>query len=160
MRLLRLFGDRAPYRHVQHYGDQPSQAWMQQEQERLVDIAVDLGIDTKINRHEGSIELLFNDVKDAGMFRLRAYGNDHNPGRHVHRETFEPGDDAYRDAWIAHAREAIDQMGLACRIEQDGDQVNFRFDTNGDVSLFTEMRDRGVFHHNALIDIGGPTAEP
>ena len=133
---------------------------MQHEQQRLTDLAVDLGIDTRVTRSRDYIELDFKNVKDAAMMRLRAFGNDYNPGRHVHQENFEAGDEPYRDAWLKHARTAIDEMGLACRIEDDGNQVFFRFDTTGDVALFTEMRDRGVFHQLALADIGGPTAAP
>ena len=160
MRLFKLFGDRAPYKHVQHYNGEASEAWMQQEQTRLADLAVERGIETRIDRNGSDIELSFANVKDAAMMRLRAFGNDYNPGRHVHQENFEAGDEPYRDAWLKHARAAIDEMGLACRIEDDGNQVFFRFDTTGDVALFTEMRDRGVFHQLALADIGGPTAAP
>ena len=157
MGLFRLFGDRAPYKHVQNYGSEPSAAWMQAEQDRLTQIAIDLGLDVRLDRAGGDIELRFKNVKDCAMFRLRAFGNDYNPGLHVHEENFVEGDEAYRDAYLEHARQAINELGLACRIEQDGNQVFFRFDTVGDVALFTEMRDRGVFHHKALHDIGGPT---
>lgn len=156
MVLRRIFGDRAPHRHVQQYHG-ASEALLRQEQERLADLAAEMGIDTRITRHGQTIELGFGNVKDAAMLRLRAFGNDYNPGRHIHEEKFEAGDEPYRDAWLAHARTAIDELGLACRIERDGNQVFFRFDTTGDVALFTEMRDRGVFHRLALADIGGPT---
>lgn len=159
MILNRIFGDRAPHKHVQIYRD-ASDAWLEREQERLTQIAMDLGMDTKITRHGDQIELAFNNVKDSALLRLRAFGNDYNPGRHVHEENFEPGDELYQDAFLTHAQAAIDETGLACRIERDGSQVFFRFDTNGEHALFTEMRDRGVFHHLALTDIGGPTMQP
>jgi hypothetical protein len=156
MVLKRIFGDRAPHKHIQQYHG-VSEAWMQGEQQRLADIAIDLGIETQIVRSGDQIELGFKNVKDAAMLRLRAFGNDHNPGRHVHSESFEAGDEAYRDAWLEHARAAIDELGLPCRIEADDNRIHFRFDTNGEHAIFTEMRDRGVFHRLALADIGGPT---
>ena len=159
MGLHRIFRNHAPHRHVQRYQN-ASVAWMAREQERLSNIALELGIDTQICRYGNCIELGFKNVQDAAMLRLRAFGNDYNPGQHIHHETFETGDEPYRDAYLNHAKAAIDDLGLACRIERDGNQVSFRFDTNGDHAVFTEMRDRGVFHHLALTDIGGPSLIP
>lgn len=160
MVLRRIFGDRAPHKHVHTYNGSPSDAWMQREHDRLTDIATDLGIKTRIIRTSDRIELQFGNVKDSALMRLRAFGNDYNPGQHVHEENFVPGDESYRDAYLAHARRTIDELGLPCRIEQEGNQVFFRFDTTGDVAIFTEMRDRGVFHKLALHDIGGPSPVP
>ena len=160
MVLKRIFGRRAPYTHSQHYDHSPSDAWMEGEQQRLLDIAAELGIDLQLVRQGDDIQLGFKNVKESAMMRLRAFGNDINPGMHIHEENFDPGDEHYRDAWLTHARAAIDELGLPCRIEQNGNQIFFRFDTTGDVSLFTEMRDRGVFHRLALQDIGGPTVQP
>ena len=160
MVLRRIFGGHAPHTYTQHYRDNPSDAWMEQEQQRLVDIADELGIDLQLVRLGSEIHLGFANVKDSAMMRLRAFGNDYNPGRHVHLENFLEGDELYRDIYLSHARAAIDELGLACRIEQNGNQVAFRFDTTGDHAIFTEMRDRGVFHRLALQAIGGPTAQP
>jgi|GEM_PF-6189134 len=132
---------------------------MEREQERLIGIAEDLGIDVHLVRHRDEILLGFTNFKDGALMRLRAFGNDYSPGQHVHNEAFMAGDETYRDRYLTHARTAIDELGLSCQIEQDGNQVAFRFDTTGDHALFTEMRDRGVFHQLALQDIGGPTAQ-
>ena len=81
MALNRIFGDRAPYKHVQTYWVNPSDTWMQREQERLSDIAIDLGIDIRINRSGNRIEMAFGNVKSASLMRLRAFGNDYNHGQ-------------------------------------------------------------------------------
>lgn len=160
MVLKGIFGGRAPYTHTQHYEHNPSEAWMEQEQQRLIGIAEDLGIDFQLVRQGNEVHLGFGNVKDAAMLRLRAFGNDYNPGKHVHLENFVEGDELYRDAYLVHAQAAINELGLSCRIEQKGNQVAFRFDTSGDHAIYTEMRDRGVFHQLAMQDIGGPTAQP
>ena len=159
MVLRRIFGDRAPHKHIQSYPS-VSESWMQREQERLEQIAIDLGIDTRITRHRDEIEIEFNNVKDSALMRLRSFGRGYNPGQHIHEENFEAGDEAYRDAYLIHAQAAIDEMRLACCIERHGNQVYFQFDTIGEHALFTERRDRAVFHHLAVTDIGGPTSQP
>ncbi len=157
MALQSISGDRAPYKHV-HNCHGASDAWMLQEFQRLSEIADDLGINTRIVSHDDRIELEFENVKDCALMRLRAFGNDYNPGQHIQDVNFQPGDDLYQEAYLTHARTAIESMGLACRIERnDAHQVSFRFDTVGDHALFTELIDRGVVHQLALADIGGPT---
>lgn len=132
---------------------------MEQEQERLNRIAIDLGINARMVRRGTQIEIEFDKYMDSARFRLRAHGNDYNPGHHSHTEHFKEGDERYRDAWVRHVQRSIDELGLKCRIVRNGNEVTFNFDWSGDLMQFSDLRNQNVYHCLALAEIDGPIAQ-
>lgn len=150
MSLASLFGGRAAHRHVQTYTAAPSDDEMAREIERLGSLAVELGVNVAIARQDDSLVFEFDSFLDLVRFRLVAFGNDRNPGHFVHRQIFAPGEDVYRRAWLRSAAAALDELGIAHRVEKNGYEAAFRFDTVAEHAVFAELVNRNVFHNAGL----------
>ena len=156
MNIRRFFSVQAAHIHTHTYHDQPSEAYLAREQEKFVDLAEEMGITTRIVRAGDSIQFEFENFHDSAIFRIKAFGNDINPQNHLHTENFKPGDESYQQAWLDGAKNALDEMGVPYRIEHDGTDATFKFDTMAEHAIFVELRDRGVFHEMAMDGMNGP----
>lgn len=152
MDLSKIFGGNAPLIHTHEYTDHPSQAWMTAQKLRLAELAAEMGVQVEIEQaSSNSFDFRFQNAFDSARFRVQALGDGGvNPGAHNHTESFKGGDDAYQAAWVASAREALDHIGATYRIEEQGSQVRFRFDTVAEHGVFVELRDRDALHQMAV----------
>ena len=134
---------------------------MLDEQQRLRAVAHELGIDVRISQNGRFIDMEFANWHDSVQMRYHAFGMDLAPGDHRHTETFHEGDEAYRDAWLRSAEQTMLEHGFDFELEQAGNELTFRFESQMQHSLFVEMRDRGLFHQAAMRQIGArPALQP
>ncbi len=124
---------------------------MKAEQARIMELAEFLDINIQARIVGNTIELDFESWHDNAKLRLEAFDDDFNPEAHVHVEEFVPGQEAYQQWWISAAQQSLDELGIAYRIEQNGHEVEFKFDRVEDHAAFVELRDRGDFHMQARI---------
>ena len=133
---------------------------MEAEQKRIQELADFLEIPMRMTVNGNKIELEFETWHDSAEVQLNAFGDTYAPGRHVHTEHFLPEEPEYQAAWVASAREVLDDLGIAYTVEDLGADTRFRFDRTSDFAVFVELRDREVFHHGAQHRLGGPALLP
>ncbi len=151
MRLSEVFGWKSSHTHT--YTDNPNNEWLELERSRLEMLAIENDIPMAIRlREDGDgFDFKFPEFFEASRFQTLAFGDGYNPSGHGHTEAFNGGDPVYQQQWTEYAQKSMNELGIRCDIETDGNEVSFKFDTVSDHAIFVQLRDIGMFddmvHH-------------
>ena len=118
---------------------------MQDEARRVQELADFLEIPARISTRGNELVVECETVHQVAELRLNAIGDSFDPGEHIHSEEFMVADERYQERWVSAAESVLRERSIPHRVEREGNEHHFIFDRYSHVSMFSSLRDAGIF---------------